>query len=131
MLDSDNSPVGYGRPPKESQFRPGQSGNLKGRPRGTKNTTKRIAELLDEPITVKEGGKAHTVSKRDAVLMRLINNALGGEFRALAQVLKMAGEFKEPEPLEIDDGDRKAFNTWMQSFVRSLDPEYEETNDEQ
>ena len=32
-----NYRIGYGKPPKESRFQPGQSGNPRGRPRGAKN----------------------------------------------------------------------------------------------
>jgi hypothetical protein len=32
-----NYEVGYGRPPKGSQFTPGRSGNPKGRPKGARN----------------------------------------------------------------------------------------------
>ena len=31
--DNDDYEVGYGRPPKSGQFKKGQSGNPKGRPR--------------------------------------------------------------------------------------------------
>ncbi len=35
---SDGSdPVGYCKPPKRTRFQPGQSGNPRGRPKGTKN----------------------------------------------------------------------------------------------
>lgn len=30
--------IGYGKPPKEYQFKKGQSGNKKGRPKNSKNT---------------------------------------------------------------------------------------------
>ena len=130
MLNSEDYEVGYGKPPREGRFKPGESGNPKGRPKGTKNMTKRIAEMLDEPVTVKEGGRAHSVSKRDAILKRLISNALGGDHRALVQILKMVNEYKEPEPLEVDDGDRKAFNTLIWGSVKPINPENEETNDE-
>ena len=38
--------IGYGRPPKQSQFQPGQSGN----PSGTKQKTSSIAEELRPPL---------------------------------------------------------------------------------
>jgi hypothetical protein len=36
MADDGDSRVGYKRPPQHSKFKPGQSGNPKGRPKGAK-----------------------------------------------------------------------------------------------
>ncbi len=44
--------VGYGNPPKEHQFKPGQSGNLKGRPKSRKSGLTDISGLLNEPVKV-------------------------------------------------------------------------------
>ena len=51
--------VGYGRPPKEHQFKPGQSGNPKGRPKRQSATTLHgaIAEGLQETVTVRINGR--------------------------------------------------------------------------
>ena len=42
----DEQPVGYGNPPKESRFKKGQSGNQRGRPKGSKNLKTDLAEEL-------------------------------------------------------------------------------------
>ena len=42
--DKQNSAVGYGRPPVNRQFKPGQSGNPRGRPKGSKNFPTMFAE---------------------------------------------------------------------------------------
>jgi hypothetical protein len=51
--------VGYRRPPRNRQFKPGQSGNPTGRPKGAKNFATALAEELDAPITATENGKNH------------------------------------------------------------------------
>lgn len=45
--------VGKGKPPKEHQFKPGQSGNPKGLPKGTKHLSTWIQEMLNEEISFK------------------------------------------------------------------------------
>ena len=47
--------IGYGKPPKKHQFKPGQSGNRKGRPKGTKNTATLLREILDRKIELRTG----------------------------------------------------------------------------
>ena len=46
--------VGYGRPPQAAQFKPGQSGNPKGRPKGAKNlvTLRQNARGLFQSVPV-------------------------------------------------------------------------------
>ena len=78
--------VGFGRPPKEHQFKPGRSGNPKGRPKGVKNLTTDLKEELEEKIVVTEGGKQKELTKQRAMVKTLVAKALKGDTRA-AQAL--------------------------------------------
>ena len=40
-VETSTGEVGYGKPPKHSQFKPGQSGNPQGRPKGSRNSSDR------------------------------------------------------------------------------------------
>jgi hypothetical protein len=46
--------VGYGKPPRQTRFKQGQSGNVQGRPRGSKNLTTVMLKELSEKVTISE-----------------------------------------------------------------------------
>ena len=82
--------VGYGKPPKANQFKPGQSGNRKGRPKKPKNTVPHIKDELDQTITITENGKKHRITKRAAIYKRLVNDALKGDARKIELVSRLS-----------------------------------------
>jgi Family of unknown function (DUF5681) len=79
--------VGYGKPPKHSRFKAGQSGNRHGRPTGTRNLKTDLAEELAERIRISEGGRRRAVSKQRGMLKQLMAKALRGDVRAANTVL--------------------------------------------
>ncbi|EAQ33375.1 hypothetical protein NB311A_08717 [Nitrobacter sp. Nb-311A] len=89
--------VGYRRPPRHSQFKPGQSGNPKGRPKGTVNLRSDLREELGEHIRVREGERELKVSKQRAMLKALVSKALKGDARAAHIVLTLVEKLFEPE----------------------------------
>ena len=84
--DSDY-PVGYSRPPRQTRFRKGQSGNPMGRPKGVKNLATLIGQVLKEPVVVSENGRRKKITKREAMLKQLVNRAAAGEHRAIQLLL--------------------------------------------
>ncbi len=89
MADHDDSkyPVGYMKPPRQTQFKPGQSGNIKGRPKGAMNFATVFEEELRAPIEVTENGKRKRISKRQAIAKQHINKAVAGDPKATVIVL--------------------------------------------
>ena len=83
---TDDYEVGYGKPPKHTQFRPGQSGNPKGRPKGSKNLKTELAEVLAETVVVREGDVTRKVSKRRALLTSQANRAIKGDAKSAALI---------------------------------------------
>jgi hypothetical protein len=84
-----NYEVGYAKPPKHTQFKPGQSGNRRGRPKGTKNLKTDLQEELGEKILIREGEHSRRVSKQRAVVKTLVTRTLKGDTRAGGQLITM------------------------------------------
>ncbi len=89
---TDDYEVGYGRPPKNGQFKPGQSGNPKGRRKGSKNLATDLAEELGETIRIREGDRNLRVSKQRAMLKALVAKALKGDARAASLLIALVAQ---------------------------------------
>ncbi len=92
--------VGYGKPPVEHRFKPGQSGNRKGRPRGAKSTATLLRELLERKIEVRTGDTVRKISVREAMLTRFAEAALKGDTKAAAFLLQLEEQAKREEQEE-------------------------------
>ena len=79
--------VGYGKPPKHTQFKPGQSGNPRGRPKGTKNLKTDLMEELREKIVIREGDRPRKLSKQRAMMKSVVNRAIKGDARSTSIAL--------------------------------------------
>ena len=107
-------PVGYRKPPRQHRFKPGQSGNPAGRPRKSRNLNTLLEEELDRPIVIKEHGRERRIPKREAIVKRLVANALNGDQRTLAMLLKAGRANLQPEPIDFDVGSDRDFEAYLQ-----------------
>ena len=82
--------VGYGKPPREKRFPAGVSGNPKGRPRGSQNLTTTFSRMMNEKVTVLEGGRKKSITKLEAAMKQLFRQALNGNMPAMKQFLSHA-----------------------------------------
>jgi hypothetical protein len=103
--------VGYGNPPKHSRFRQGVSGNRKGRPKGKRNFTTVLKEILEEKIVVEENGKRKTLTKYEAALKQLVDQATSGDLVALRQLIALVRSAEEravePPSKQLSEDDLK------------------------
>ncbi len=96
------SESGYKNPPKHSRFQKGRSGNPAGRPKGSKNTLKLLDAVLEQKIKIQQEGKTISITKKQAMLMQLVNVAVRGEIKAIAALFPymMQLDMKEEQSLE-------------------------------
>jgi hypothetical protein len=88
--------VGYGRPPTSSQFQPGQSGNPKGRPKGTRNASSMARDVLDRRVNIKVKRAWRKMTARKAAYLRLAERAVAGDVKALDYLLSLESEERLP-----------------------------------
>lgn len=74
--NNNSESVGYGKPPKHSQFSKGKSGNKKGRPKSSKNIGSVFRNELSERIPITENGKHRTITKLEATIKQVVNKAI-------------------------------------------------------
>ena len=79
----DDDEVGYGKPPKESRFPKGQSGNPKGRPKGARGLSTLLRKALTTKVVVLQNGQKKKVETLEAVSMRLSEKARKGVARSI------------------------------------------------
>jgi hypothetical protein len=91
--------VGYGRPPRNSQFKPGQSGNPRGRRKVSGNIWNEARDAFSKPIRIKEGKTTREVTTAEAFVRVQVDRALRGNWRSFRWILKLADKIKGLMPL--------------------------------
>ncbi len=81
--------VGYGKPPKHSRFKPGQSGNPNGRP---KKYVSPIS-VLSEPVPMIINGKQARPSGFEASIRKTAQNAIEGRMPAIKRFIGYCDKF--------------------------------------
>ena len=81
--------VGYGKPPVTTRFKPGQSGNPRGRPKGAKGLNTIVRETLGGKLAVRTSQGTKKISKIEAVLQKTLEKAQKGDARAQFELMKL------------------------------------------
>ncbi len=120
MPDKQGKNSGKGKPPKETQWNPGQSGNPKGRPAQFECLTSLLREEMEQPVPQGMLRKLYLkkgATWRDAVVRSLLLQSAKGNTAAIRELLErldgkvmtpVSGTGGGPIPLEIGTGREKA-----------------------
>ena len=86
-MASDGENSGYKRPPERTRFKKGQSGNPKGRPKGSRSFRTALMEELSSTIPVTENGKRRKLPKRSVIAKQMVHAALAGDAKILPHII--------------------------------------------
>jgi hypothetical protein len=90
--DDDDDSVGYRRPPKETRWKKGQSGNPSGKRRRDESMSEKLGRLVREEIAVTQNGSQTVMPADEAMLRAAIHKAMKGDTRALKLLLDHIGK---------------------------------------
>jgi hypothetical protein len=106
--------VGYRRPPRHTRFKNGQSGNPKGRRKGSKAVRTLLEQALSCPVAITEAGRTRVVEQRYALIKAMVAKAIKGDVRAARLIVDLMekfgishpdGEAKKPFIIQITERD--------------------------
>jgi len=124
--------VGFGKPPKATQFKKGQSGNKKGRPKESVSFALKLEKAMSEKVEVREGGRARKMSKIDVMIQNLLARCMKGDQQAVSTLVRLMKETGQTRPAEQEprQGKMVAFPIPMPSpLLQALADEYEYPTD--
>lgn len=94
--------VGYGRTPKATRFKPGQSGNPRGRPKAPKSVAVMLQEALAARITVQENGRTRSLTMQEVIIRGLVRDAARRNHTALRVLLSLIDRYRDSAENTVD-----------------------------
>jgi Family of unknown function (DUF5681) len=117
--------VGYKKPPRTTQFKRGQSGNPKGRPKGSKNFGSHVASTFARKISVHEKGKERRISVAEAMLLKMSAKAIGGDMTAMRLAIGLLqGSQEDGKPIAetfTSESDRALLLAFLEKNAAAVD----------
>ena len=131
--DDRDYEVGKGKPPKETRWKKGQSGNPSGRPPAkrdarTMTATEIAGRLANEQIAATMNGKQIKLTRKEAALAAIFNDALSGDSLTRARAIKLLldiSAFNVPQvSRKSTDEERRKFLERLAQEAELFDPDY-------
>ena len=90
--------IGKGSTPHPTRFKPGQSGNPKGRPKGAKGAASMARAELKRKVTVTQNEVRRKMTVEEVAYRRLADKAIAGDLKALMLLLTLAQSLNPSDP---------------------------------
>lgn len=89
--ESKGNAGGYKNPPKQSQWKKGQSGNPSGKPKKAASIEAKLKKLAAKEIVVIENGTQVSMTQDEAMLVAVLMKAMKGDMAAVKFVTQTLG----------------------------------------
>jgi Family of unknown function (DUF5681) len=111
-------PVGYGRAPVSGRWKPGQSGNPKGRKKLPKTVGKTIEEALMRKVTIEEDGRRVRLTVQEVIIRNLVNAAARRDLKAVITLFRLRDHYQDSNemilnPAELDPNDQAIIEEYL------------------
>jgi Family of unknown function (DUF5681) len=115
--------IGYKKPPRQTRFKRGESGNPSGRPKGSKNLATLLEKELRQRVVVNENGRRRSITKQEAMVKHMVNKALSGDRRLLQLMLEeirlLETRAASSATAIIDDADQQVMRQIQERLLRA------------
>ena len=131
-MSDDDTKVGYGKPPRSTRWAKGQSGNPRGRAKGSRNLLTIMKEEAAKIIEIKENGQRKRLTKLEVVVRAQLNKAMQGDAAAFRQLLPLLLNEDDQQPRQsapLEGEDLEAFEASVKRFSSKKDESKETKNE--
>lgn len=125
--------VGHGHPPRHSRFKPGRSGNPKGRPKRSLNLRTLVKKVCEQIIEVREGQQVRRMSTLELFVKTTVNRSLKRDDPKAAasflMLLRQSGYSAESEEAAADPLSAAHYESIVAEFLAGKKSTVESDNE--
>jgi hypothetical protein len=116
----ENYEVGYRRPPESTRFKPGSSGNPKGRPKKPLTVGAIIESTLAKRVSVEENGRKKKISLEELIVRQVAAKAAKGDLKATQMLLQLKDRYQDSPAEHIDPEDLAVDQEILAAYAAQL-----------
>ena len=134
-IAAHRDPVGYKRPPKRTQFKPGQSGNPTGRRKAPLpvGLAQAMAQNLNKTERIRRNGRTEILTRAEIIAERFVGAGLTGSVKEMKMILEtfervgahsVGDELRQIREAEAERSKGRGWTSDMEKRFRAIEAEY-------